>query len=298
MLMNKPYQCQLEFVRGCNMKCDFCGNHSLPKEKKFMTDDTLFKILTGMLAFGLKTRVQIAMRGEPTLHPEWKRFTEYIRLILSDSQITLTTNGLKLQKEDLVDFYSAGGNIVMVDCYEQSMDKFVKRFESLKVKKFIFPDDQFSPWNYHSKSIRCILFTRDLRQYSALQRQFTNQCGAIKDSAYKKYNIKRIEEPLKKSCTNPFREVAFHYNGDAPLCCKDWLGNRIIYNVHKNKRSLREVWEHDPILNKVRALLYNKNREFSPCSLCNYDGGFYKGFLPKLKQLSAEDIERYKEEVE
>lgn len=290
MLINKPYSAQIELVRGCNMKCGFCGNFSLPDEKKFMTEDTIIKILMGLKQFGGKIRIQFSMRGEPTLHQEWHAMIGITRIILPKSQIMLTTNGIKLNTLDAFGFFQRGGNILQVDCYEKTLEKYVSRFKTIPVKKYVFPDDNFSPWTYKSPSLQCILFTRDLKEYSALQRTFTNQCGAIDPAAYKKYGINKVINPFCKSCTNPFRELVFHYNGDMPICCKDWRGQRVLNNINNlfgKEDNLVKYWEGDLKLNTIRTLLYNKNREFTPCNNCNFNGGFYKGFLPKMDTLDS-----------
>lgn len=288
-MIDKPYSVQIELVRGCNYKCDFCGNYSLPKDKKYMTLDTLTSVLSQISHITTKLRLDYAMRGEPTLHPQWLVAIQLARIILPKSKITIVTNGSKLNEQNVREFFANGGNLLMVDCYGYSFDKLKIMLSKTGFEIKIHGDPRFRPWGYLPPSTKVILLMPDIRKDKAVTRCFTNQCGAINPRAYDKYDIKRIEEPLKKKCANPFREIAFHYNGDAPVCCKDWVGSKIYYNVNTYTAGLRSYWFQDERLNMIRQLLYNKIRTFQPCQRCNFNGGFYLGFLPKLGKLSEYD---------
>jgi len=254
--------------------------------------NTLVRVASEISKFG-KIRIEIAMRGEPTLHPRWKMYVEILRATNPKAQIMLVTNGTGLKIGDILSFFNNGGNIIMLEAYNKSP---YRVYESLlcccaalcTVKVILYNEQKYSPWTFHSVKERTVLIMPDIKDDKSVTRKFTNQCGAISKKAYDKYNTPRVEEPLQKKCANPFREIAIHYNGDIPICCKDWRGERILWNVHDG--DIEKYWRYDESLDRIRHLLYNKFRDFVPCKACNYNGGFYLGFLPKLETLNVKEI--------
>lgn len=275
-----PNSYQMELVRGCNMACGFCANYSLPsKKKRYLSVDMAVNIYQCMAELGDKNKVCYAMRGEPTLHPKLNTITSLCRAMLPRFQISIITNGTTMTKTMAADWFSAGGNLLCIDCYSEKMYQRMKAMFDGKVCDYIA--DRFNPWYYHSPKIRAIILITDIKQYHKLTRKFTNQCDYIPPTAYDKYGIKRVEQPLEKKCVNPFREVDIHWNGDVPLCCKDWLGGRKMFSMAKGY-GFKDYWHNDKTLRAARTLLYNRVRTFYPCDRCNYDGGFYQGFLPAM----------------
>jgi len=285
-LIHRPYLIQVEPVRGCNMQCDFCANHRLPPRHEYMTLGTAAAIAEQLRAFGPKQKIQLAMRGEPLLHPDLEGVLGVMRAILPASQLGIVTNGLGLSRNRLRMLYGAGCNIVSVDCYNGRYESIGSKLGGI-VPVYSYRD--FNALHYHSHKVRALVLIEDLATDSKGSRTFTNQCGFIPDAAYEKYDIPRPVpgRPVLKSCTNLFRELPFHFNGNVPVCCKDWLGDSVHYNVHSNL-SLIEYWHESRKLNMMRLMLMAKNRSFWPCAQCTYFGGFRKGLLPKLPHIDAD----------
>lgn len=275
---------QIELVRGCNMKCGFCGNYSLPDEKKYMTIETWIELCKQVKQFG-KIRAEIALRGEPTLHPDIAQFIGIMRNICPQAQIMVITNGT-CGKDVINDMFRAGLNILFVDCYGGSYSKHLAMVKSVPtvrshgLKILDHVEDKISPWRYYGVKKHFVIMMSDLKNYHKSTRSFTNQCGAISEEAYDKYGIQRVPEPLAKRCVMTFREISVHYNGDVPICCKDWVGRRILCNIHN--RDLWDLWCNDEILMKIRKLHFNRNRKMVPCNECNHNGGAYQGFIQNM----------------
>lgn len=68
---------QIDITNACNMRCSnctrFCGNH---EKTFFMNYETFKRAIDSMEGFEGVTGI---IGGEPTLHPEFERFAEYIR---------------------------------------------------------------------------------------------------------------------------------------------------------------------------------------------------------------------------
>lgn len=277
-MKEKPWNCQMELVRGCNYRCDFCAIHVVPKEFKYMDDTTYSVALAGLMNFD-PIRLEFAMRGEPTLHPKLINYTSVARQLLRKSQITLTTNGIKLTRELAVEFFNAGGNVIVVDCYNETFAKYQERFQGLPV--YDFHKGQFNPWHRHSSSTRAVVLVEDIGCTDGKrQRIILNQAGNVDWEKVKKYGLRPLTEALKKKCVHPFREIAIFVNGNVSICCRDWREEHILFNICD--RNIIKQWHENHEWERVRHELYNKRRSsVDICSRCDFHGGFRLGFLPK-----------------
>jgi hypothetical protein len=284
----KPNNIQIELVRGCNLACDFCAIHCLPKEKSYMDLNLLLQISKKIQKFE-PFRIELAMRGEPLLHPEFIKCVNILNHYNRTSQITVITNGIKLTPEIAIEFFQNGGNIIAIDCYNNTYDLYKKRFEGLPV--YDFYQDKLNPWYRHNKNLNAIILMDDIGKKTGdtLNRIISNQAGNVDFDKVKKYGLKPMEKPLIKKCASPFRELVVLSNGNIPLCCKDWKETLILGNV-KTIPDLDVFWNTNPQLIKHRLMLYNKFREFLPCRNCDYTGGARLGLLPKQKILSEQEL--------
>jgi hypothetical protein len=220
------------------------------------------------------------MRGEPTLHPQLIQFTNAIRNLMSKSQITLTTNGVLLTKKLALEFLYSG-NIIIIDCYGKSFDVYKERFKEFNPIDF-YEDSTFNPWHRHSANTKKVILMRDLGSTTGKkQRKILNQAGNVDWEKVKKYGLKPLKEPLKKQCAHPFREVAIFVDGSVSICCRDWRLENILYNV--NDELISNEFTNNIELYKTRKLLQSKDRTKNIiCSRCDFNGGFYLGFIPEV----------------
>ena len=83
------------------------------------------------------------------------------------------------------------------------------------------------------------------------------------------YKIDNLKEPLKNPCYIPSYTFFLDYQGDVLICPHDW-GKKIILG-NFNLQSLKEIWFSKKAI-KIRSLLNQSNRNFSPCNVCDVDG--------------------------
>jgi Radical SAM superfamily/Iron-sulfur cluster-binding domain len=285
----KPTVCQIELVRGCNYSCSFCAIEVVPKQAIPMADDTVIKMAEELSVFD-PLRIEFAMRGEPTLFPATLNLaTSALRSTCPESQITLTTNGSKLTDEIVVDFFKSGGNIIIVDCYGKTFEKYKKQLE--KFNPINYYDNQwgFSPWNRHKPSTKIIVLMPDIGQGgNKSTRVINNQAGNVNFAKTEKlFGVKPLIRPLIKKCVHPFREIVIFQDGTIPICCRDWKQEAIYWDVFKG--DLLNYWHNNPKLNAARRLLNEKKRDFGICQRCDYFGGHYQGFLPATEESTEAD---------
>lgn len=299
--IKRPWSTQIEMTFGCDNRCPFCYKQVLNKpreEYEFLTPKTAKEISIKMNKSGWDgLRIEFALRGEPLLDPYFFKNINIFHKYLPNSQILVTTNGNNLTPKKAIKFFKAGGNILVVDCYKNDLNKRKKIYNNFKV--YDYYEDDFNPWERHDpKNTHVIVLLDNLakRNNEKKTRVILNAGGNVDFNKTKKFGIFPLKEPIKYKCSKPFREIIFLYDGTIPLCCEDSnedckLGN--IYHIP----DLDVFWRKNKKLNVVRLLLFNKIRYNVPCRNCDFKGTSRIGLLPKMKYLSEEEIKNIKELV-
>ena len=94
----------------------------------------------------------------------------------------------------------------------------------------------------------------------------SNRSGLMENAEFK---IKSLKEPLKKPCYIPSYTFFLDYQGDVLMCPHDWGKKIILGNLKKEK--LIDIWFSKKSVS-IRKMLNNKNRNFTPCNVCDVDG--------------------------
>lgn len=282
-----PNNTQIELVEGCNRFCNFCGLYGIWKHKKHRVIKYMDLGLAEELAkaFGKwwtkGKRIEFAMHGEPTLHPDVHSIIAKFRSHNPLAQLQLTSNGLKLIKEGpkyINALFTAGLNFLLVDTYTRVKEiRTVSEASEPSVMNYY---DPFTPnvYYYHGNKTKVIILVADLAEMSGAKKQrvILNHAGNSDPIKLRALGIKTQPLPLQKKCSRLFREMVVHYDGTVPLCCIDWKHEFIIGRFPE--LSLPNLWNH-PTFNLMRNFLFNKDRRFRPCYKCDYNGGFRLGLL-------------------
>src|SRR5580765_2518673 len=92
-----PFSLQIETTQGCNLFCTFCGLRGIQEKSggpyRFMTKEILTSLITQVTDLGWNPRVEFAMHGEPTMHPDYIGMVALAYSIHPKLQLMLTTNG-------------------------------------------------------------------------------------------------------------------------------------------------------------------------------------------------------------
>lgn len=265
--MDKPWSVQIELVFGCYRKCDFCYKQVIEKEDyEYMGLDVAEKTAKELSVFD-PVRIKFAMRGEPLLHPDIFEIIKIFRNYLPMSKLILTTNGDWLDRDDVELFWENGGNDIIVDCYNNSLEKRVKKFKDLN-NIIITNDVKEAP--YILDNSKKLYLVKDIVNTETSTRKLYNLAGNVTDKAIEKYNLQHHKH-IRKSCTRPFGEMIVFYDGKIGWCCIDGNAEHTLWNVKYG--NLKDYWNTNIYLNKIRDNLYHKNRYQSLCDKCNYFGG-------------------------
>lgn len=300
-MISAPWSVQIELTEGCNRICAFCGLNGIrdaPGDYRYMTLATARHLAWELADLCPSARYEFAMHGEPLQNPDHLAIIALFRSSLPIAQMQVTTNGIKLlghMQERIEALFAAGIDFVLLDTYRPERDKLRREVATLRdVTVRDFYDDMVprgeSPWHNHRRRVqRTVVLMDDLaaRDGEVKSRVILNHAGSNPTKPTPR-------EPLAKTCTLPFRELAIAWNGNVNVnvCCMDWKHEYTAGNAVT--RSLRDVW-FGPEFEAARAMLQNRNRDFGPCRACDAGSGTRAGLLPKYPPVTPAVIERVRE---
>lgn len=277
-----PYCIQVEPVQGCNLGCDFCGIHAIGYQQKqrgldFMELSTAQSVARQAAELGWNPRIEFAVHGEPTLHPDLSGLVKAFRDELPGAYLLITSNGGGLLTDTITkvqELFDAGLNTLALDDYESN--KIVQR-----VLHNIGGDVLFDVFDY-PKNRSASPHTRHNGQRVVIIEDLGNAKSgthsSIHNSAGDAFPLDYSKEG--KRCAKVFREISVRWDGNVAICCNDWSGTFKVGNVITD--GLNSVWHH-PRMYAARAALYAGERSaLIPCHGCNATT-YRNGLLPDKK---------------
>jgi MoaA/NifB/PqqE/SkfB family radical SAM enzyme len=282
-----PFAVQIELVEGCNLRCSFCGINGIRgKERtyKFMTAKTAERIASELARHKWNSRIEFAMHGEPSLHPDAAKIIAIFRKHLPRASMLMLSNGGGLQGPDCLakirTLFNAGLNTLGLDEYQninlvpKILATINDELSSIPKSKwdfefFVYPDNPLgNPHARQKPSVRRLVHIRPIDANTEGTHATLNNhagAGAPKNSAGQ-----------GKPCAKPFRELSFRWDGSTAICCNDWRGELATGNIHKV--GLMDIW-HGRVMDEARKRLILGLRDFGPCAGC--DATSYRvGLLP------------------
>lgn len=300
-LIALPWVIQLEFVHGCNLRCEWCPvcldrDLQNPTKREYLDLNMLREFCRQYRTMREKhaphdnfgwPRVEIAMRGEPLLHPNVLKCLQVLRRGLPKCQLTMFSNGIVLLKNPrlLNRLYDAGLNVLFVDCYRDTIPRFMER-----LKPYIADDVElvdptvFAPYRKHSRGhqrrVLSLLAGIENQEESISVRLLDNMGGWSSAENLEKYGWKlRGKLPLNgKRCVRPFREFVLWCDGTVDVCCVDWYPSDAMTLGSIRDQTVEQIWYGRRHLTVLRRL-YRGIRDWGLCRTCDYFGGYRPGFL-------------------
>jgi MoaA/NifB/PqqE/SkfB family radical SAM enzyme len=271
------------------MRCVFCAlrHQSWAEERyEFITRELWTQYVEALGVWRPKVRVEIANRGEPTLHPEFLDLMCIGRAALPKAQFLVSTNGDLSDKIGLEAFRTfvfealeAGVNCFLLDCYTMKrLNDFQALFKDVAGAFFDKSGSAkpgLNPYPYRGPDWKAISIKdavpRPVKENVILQ--YHNQGGnaILPNAAAERLypGIQVLEQPLERMCVRPFREMPMWFDGSVPICCDDWADVHIIGKFPE--QSLPEIWD---AYDEVRANLIRKDRGAQkPCNKCSERAG-------------------------
>lgn len=276
-----PNAVQIELVEGCNLRCAVCGLNGIrgkDNDYKAMKPATLASSIKQMVELGWNPRIEFAMHGEPSMHPDFNAMIATAREAGPRFQIMMTSNGGGFLSKPGAEakvrgFFEAGGNVLAFDDYENAnlvpkirkalatdQDGAMLTFgDSITVNVYEYPqNEKGNPHQREPLSKRRLVFIQDLITASrGTHSHVNNHAGA---------GGPPNEKGVGKRCAKPFRELSIRWDGNVAICCNDWRGMYQCGNVVKD--GLDAVW-NGPAMQAARQKLVLGQRDFGPCKGCD-----------------------------
>jgi radical SAM protein with 4Fe4S-binding SPASM domain len=282
-LQEPPFALQVELAEGCNLRCSFCGINGIRGhdrgEVHLMAASTAAHIVDSLKSSsGWHPRIEFAMHGEPTLHPDFEVLVAIFRKRLPPTaHLMMTSNGHGFVKDPTasVDGVLTHLNVLALDWYEgiKLVPRILASYRG-KHRVLRYPQErQANPHRRRTPGEHDLVVVQDIETATkGTHSVLNNHCGC---------GAPPNESAAGKRCAKPFREMSIRWDGSVAICCNDWRGVFKCGNVHES--SLEEIW-NGPALRAARKKLYHGERTFAPCLGC--DALSYRpGLLPDHKGL-------------
>ena len=248
-----PTEIEISESGTCNRKCSFCPRSAPNFEdiKEFISKDLVNKISSELSELDYKGVVRFSGFVEPMLDKKIFDHINTFKKFCPKSRIEMVTNGDPLNIDRLKKLFDNGLDKILISVYDGKEDviKFQNMIDKLNLKK-----DQY------------IIRDRSLPEEYDFGITLSNRAGMMENAEYK---IAKTVSPLKNPCYIPSYTLFFDYLGDVLMCPHDWGKKVILGNLKKEK--LIDIWFKDKTI-KIRNILVNSNRNFSPCNVCDVDG--------------------------
>lgn len=223
-------------------------------------------------------RIEFAMHGEPSIHPDLLTLLEMFRKRLaSDTHLMMTSNGAGFVKDptSTIDEALKYLNVLAIDWYE-GVKTVPRILDAYRGAHYVwrYPEDNSSnPHRRRAPNEHDLVIVQDIEKASrGTHSVLNNHCGC---------GAPPNDSAQGKRCAKPFREMSIRWDGNVAICCNDWRGHFKCGNILTH--TLEEIW-NGAALRAARKKLYRGERTFTPCLGC--DALSYRpGLLPDHKGL-------------
>jgi MoaA/NifB/PqqE/SkfB family radical SAM enzyme len=238
----------------CNRKCSFCPRSAPNFEdvKKFIPTLLITKLSRQLNEVGFKGIFLFSGFVEPLLDKNIFNLISIIRKECPECRPEMVTNGDVLNRDRLTRLFDSGLKTLLISVYDGKNE--ADRFEEL-CRSCGLLDEQF------------VIRHRYLPEEKDFGITLTNRAGMMNQT---EKIIPALTEPLKKPCHYPHYTFFMDYLGDVLLCPHDWGKKKIVGNL--NDQDFMDIWK-GPALTSARKRLQAADRCFTPCNVCDAQGG-------------------------
>lgn len=285
----RPNAVQVEMCEGCNLRCSFCGLNGIrgkANDYKFASREVLEATARGILEAGWNPRIEFAMHGEPTWHPDLLEVVAIFRMYLPKAHLMMTSNGGGLLKNptEMIDGLLQHLNVLALDDYEnvnivpRILGKYQGNYEPLFYPK----EKENNPHKRRKRNEHLLIIVQDIETATkGTHSTLNNHAGS---------GAPPNDHGWGKRCAKPFRELSIRWDGNVAICCNDWRGEYKCGNVLETPIDV--IWNSPPF-QAARKALYHGLRDFGPCAGC--DAISYRpGLLPD--HMGADSLPKPSEE--
>jgi len=248
-----PTEIEISESGTCNRKCSFCPRSAKDfiDKKEFISNELHQKLCTELKAYEYKGTIRYSGFVEPMLDKNIYNLIKMAKDYLPNCNIELVTNGDPLNLTRLKKLFSHGLSKILISAYDGK-------------KEAIGLENLCNEANLNKEQF--IVRHRYLTENQDFGITLSNRSGLMENA---EYQIKTLSAPLKNPCYIPSYTFFLDYQGDVLMCPHDWGKKLILGNLNKEK--LTDIWFSKKSM-RIRKMLNQSNRNFSPCNVCDVDG--------------------------
>lgn len=248
-----PTEIEISESGTCNRKCSFCPRSAkdFVDKKEFIKSDLHEKLCSELKNYDYAGTIRYSGFVEPLLDKNIYNLIKMAKDYLPKCNIELVTNGDPLNLERLKKLFLHGLNKILISAYDGNKEAI--ELENL-CKEAKLNNNQY------------IVRHRYLTESEDFGITLSNRSGLMENA---EFQIKTLKSPLKNPCFIPSYTFFLDYQGDVLMCPHDW-GKKLILGNLNNER-LIDIWFSKKSM-KIRKMLNQSNRNFSPCNVCDVDG--------------------------
>jgi len=235
----------------CNRVCEFCPRADpevYPNNNEEISLELYEKIMKDLASINWKGGIVFSGFGEPMLHTNVLGLIKLTKQYLPDSILDIVTNGDQLKPKKVTSLFKAGLNVLKISLYDGPEQ--IEIFENMRKKIGVDKKNFILRHRYDKEENYGIIFS--------------NRAG---NALLEGQEVKLL--PLKSNCYFTFYKLMIDFDGRVLLCSHDW--NKKLSPGSLKDMSVYEVWT-SPVMQNVRKMLSNQNRNFSPCKSCYVTG--------------------------
>jgi MoaA/NifB/PqqE/SkfB family radical SAM enzyme len=283
----------IELTNRCNAQCTFCPRDQTP-EQGFMSFETFKKSVERATELKTTPKYHFCGQGEPTLHPQFVEFAEYMQSL--GLEYGFTTNGSLLTEEQSTRILDANVNHMVFsisDLGEDYEEVYALNFDSTRTNILRFLDmneTRGKPVRTTISLVKHDLNSDKLGKYRLFWEEAgiddymiysqVNRGGACDNGRYFENNNRHKEQAqailktngLTHVCNVPFLALFVGWNGQYYLCTNDYrkltpLGSVFDYSIEEiDIIKKAKFFEREPaeacrncdidVTNRVREVLF------------------------------------------
>jgi sulfatase maturation enzyme AslB (radical SAM superfamily) len=258
---------RLESTNHCNFACSFCPHPTMVREKGFMSEATIKKLLDEAANLGFRM-LDLRNFGEPIMDKRLASFAEYAR-DRGFSKIYIHTNGHLLNAKRLDEWGGAG--ITEVNLSLSPRREFAETRPGIPVEKYFKNIEDLVKSEPKYISILNVDYIRTGMSTPQEENEFE---GWLRDIGIEKrvdielHNWAVGDDKSHFLCHRIWSSITVLWNGDVSLCCLDYEGDYKLGNLGDNSsRSLLEVINSELYIEIRRNHLEGKF--LSKCASCD-----------------------------
>ena len=253
ILLPLPTEIEISESGTCNRTCSFCPRSAsdFVDKKEFISNSLHEKLCLELKDLNYKGTIRYSGFVEPLLDINIYNLISMVKKNLPECNVEMVTNGDPLNPKRLNKLFESGLDKILISAYDGKED--ADKLEDLCVSANLTKEQYIVRHRYYSEE----------QDFGIT---LSNRSGLMENAEFK---IESLKEPLKKPCYIPSYTFFLDYQGDVLMCPHDWGKKIILGNLNKEK--ILDIWFSAQSL-KIRKMLNQSNRNFTPCNVCDVDG--------------------------